>query len=50
MPKKSDTICSAHFINDAKADEELSPSYVPTIFSSTNNKSTIANPESAVKR
>ncbi|KAK0093727.1 hypothetical protein PV326_012812 [Microctonus aethiopoides] len=36
-PKTTSLICSAHFINNKKSEEVLSPSYVPTKFSSTRN-------------
>ncbi|CAG9841101.1 unnamed protein product [Diabrotica balteata] len=33
-PTRTHLICSAHFIGDKKSESELSPNYVPTIFSS----------------
>ncbi|XP_015190541.1 PREDICTED: uncharacterized protein LOC107074038 [Polistes dominula] len=32
IPKSYDYICSNHFIGGKKSEEELSPSYIPTIF------------------
>ncbi|XP_074097941.1 uncharacterized protein LOC141526753 isoform X3 [Cotesia typhae] len=33
-PKRNDRICSDHFVGGKKSEEELSPSYIPTIFRS----------------
>ncbi|CAH0698542.1 unnamed protein product [Spodoptera exigua] len=37
-PKPHDKICSEHFIGGKKSEEQLSPSYVPTIFPTTYRK------------
>ncbi|KAK0175075.1 hypothetical protein PV327_008858 [Microctonus hyperodae] len=40
-PKTSSLICSAHFVGNKKSEEVISPSYVPTKFSSTSNNKNI---------
>ncbi|XP_072375836.1 uncharacterized protein [Diabrotica undecimpunctata] len=39
MPKKNDVICSHHFLGQKMSNESASPSYVPTIFDSSQFKS-----------
>ncbi|XP_056648369.1 uncharacterized protein LOC130452890 isoform X2 [Diorhabda sublineata] len=41
IPKPTDTICSDHFVGGRKAEEETSPSYIPTIFPLVYKKSII---------
>ncbi|CAD6233430.1 GSCOCG00007189001-RA-CDS [Cotesia congregata] len=48
-PKPSDHICSDHFVGGKKSEEELSPSYIPTIFPSIYGSSTV-NTSTALNR
>ncbi|XP_048514963.1 uncharacterized protein LOC112694884 [Athalia rosae] len=49
VPKPCDCICSDHFIGGKKSEEELSPSYIPTIFPSIYKCSKV-NESSALNR
>lgn len=49
-PKPSDLICSAHFIGNVKSDDQLSSSYIPTIFPHSVYKTRKINQTTAINR
>lgn len=48
--KPKDKICSAHFIGNAKGLEELSPSYIPSIFFGTAEPVITVSQDNKIKR